>query len=58
MAAERLISLPAGAGGEIEVYLVRLADGRTVARTREELAELPAELRLDLEGLKDLPPGE
>ena len=31
-----------------EVILVQLADGRVIARTRSELAELPAELREDL----------
>jgi len=29
----------------VDVYLVKLADGRTVARTREELEELPPEQR-------------
>jgi len=27
--------------GDVDVYLVRLPDGRIVARTREELEELP-----------------
>jgi len=30
---------------EIEVYLVRLPDGRIVARTREELEEIEKEIR-------------
>lgn len=30
---------------DVEVVLVRLSDGRIVARTREELEALPAELR-------------
>jgi len=32
-------------GRSVDVFLVRLPDGRIVARTREELAELPAALR-------------
>lgn len=32
----------------VEVHLVKLADGRTVSRTREELLALPPELRVDL----------
>lgn len=30
---------------QVTVYLVKLADGRTVARTAEELAQLPEDLR-------------
>lgn len=30
---------------DVEVLVVRLADGRVVARTRDELEALPAELR-------------
>jgi hypothetical protein len=30
---------------DVDVFLVRLADGRLVARTREELAALPPALR-------------
>jgi len=29
-------------GEAVEVYMVKLPDGRVVARTREELEELPA----------------
>jgi len=32
-------------GKSVEVLMVRLPDGRVVARTREELEELPAEER-------------
>jgi len=32
-------------GKTTEVYLVKLADGRIVARTPEELEELPPEIR-------------
>ena len=32
-------------GKSLEVVMVRLSDGRVVARTREELEELPAEQR-------------
>lgn len=32
-------------GETAEVYMVRLADGRMVARTKEELEELPPEIR-------------
>lgn len=32
-------------GETAEVYLVKLPDGRVVARTREELEELPPEVR-------------
>ena len=37
-------------GKSVEVVMVRLADGRIVARTREELEELPAEERGALTG--------
>ena len=36
-------------GKSLEVVMVRLPDGRVVARTREELEELPAEERARLE---------
>jgi len=32
-------------GEAVEVYMVKLPDGRVVARTREELEELPPEVR-------------
>jgi len=32
-------------GEAVEVYMVKLPDGRIVARTREELEELPPEQR-------------
>lgn len=32
-------------GETAEVYMVRLKDGRMVARTKEELEELPPEVR-------------
>lgn len=41
----------------VHVYLVRLADGRVVARTREELEELPAELRGTILGPAPAPTG-
>jgi len=34
---------------QVETYLVELPDGRLVARTREELIELPPELRTSTE---------
>lgn len=39
-----LFRLPSGE--TIEVYVVELSDGRMVARRREELVELPRDLRL------------
>jgi hypothetical protein len=36
-------------GKSLEVVMVRLPDGRVVARTKEELEELPAEERSRLE---------
>jgi len=36
-------------GGQVEVYLVKLPDGRIVSRTADELAALPPELRAKLE---------
>jgi len=36
-------------GKSVEVVMVRLKNGRMVARTREELEELPAEERARLE---------
>ncbi len=47
-APEKTISFRLPRGEDVEVYLVRLADGRLVARTGAELAELPPELKVDL----------
>lgn len=41
----KTLSFNLPAEGQVKVYLVKLADGRTVARTAEELAALPANLR-------------
>jgi hypothetical protein len=41
MPQEPTISLRLPEGKTIDVYLVRLADGRIVSRTREELEESP-----------------
>ena len=43
------LSFGLGNGQTEEVVLIRLADGRVIARTRRELAELPAELREEIE---------
>lgn len=44
MAQEPTLSFRLPQGEAVDVYLVKLADGRTVARTREEIEELPVEL--------------
>ena len=41
MEQERLLKFRVPEVGDVDVYLVRLPDGRIVARTREELEELP-----------------
>ena len=45
MAQEPTLSFRLPNAEAVDVYLVKLADGRTVARTREELEELPPEQR-------------
>ncbi len=42
---EQTLSFRLPSGEQAEVYMVRLADGRLVARTREELELLPPEVR-------------
>ncbi len=42
---EPTISFRLPNGKAADVFLVKLADGRLVARTREELEELPPEIR-------------
>jgi len=44
------ISFRLPSGETAEVYMVRLADGRVVARTREELEELPPAERPQIVG--------
>jgi len=41
----------------VEVYMVRLPDGRVVARTREELEELPPEIRATAKPATPATPG-
>jgi hypothetical protein len=41
---------------DVDVFLVRLADGRVVARTREEMAALPADLRDKLQVVRSPAP--
>ncbi len=48
MAVEKTIKFRLPEAADVEVHLVRLADGRLVARTRDELVELPPELRVSL----------
>jgi len=40
MAQEKLLKFKVPEVGDVDVYLVRLPDGRVVARTREELEEV------------------
>ncbi len=42
---EQTLSFRLPSGEQAEVYMVRLADGRLVARTRDELELLPPEVR-------------
>jgi len=44
-------------GEAVEVYMVKLPDGRVVARTREELEELPPEIRATARPLTPAKPG-
>jgi len=41
MEQERLLKFKVPEVGDVDVYLIRLPDGRIVARTKEELEELP-----------------
>lgn len=41
-------SLPTPSSQRVETFIVQLPDGRLVARTADELAELPDELRSEL----------
>jgi hypothetical protein len=41
----KTISFQLPEGKSVEVYLVRLPDGRIVSRTAEELVELPPDVR-------------
>jgi len=45
VAQEPTLSFRLPNASAVDVYLVKLADGRTVARTREELEELPPDQR-------------
>ena len=47
--AQQPLSFRLPDGKTEEVILVRLADGRVVARTRGEVAELPPEMRGEIE---------
>lgn len=40
MAQERLLRFKVPEVGDVDVYLVRLPDGRIVARTKDELEEI------------------
>ncbi len=42
---ERRLQVSAGEAGEVEVLLIRLPDGRIVARTADELAPVPEQLQ-------------
>jgi len=44
-------------GEAVEVYMVKLPDGRIVARTREELEELPPEIRATAKPATPATPG-
>jgi len=41
VAAQPTMSFPLPQGEKVDVHLVRLADGRLVARTTEELEKIP-----------------
>ena len=57
--APQSTSLPALPASErVTVYYVRLANGKIVARTADELAALPPELKSELVFVGQAPPNE